>query len=121
MTDPKVLAEIHANSEGDNDNAEISFLAGYHARDEVTQEKLDELRRMHKGWLDNPDASKGQREDSTSILMLLNEIDRLKDVFWKIRSKSHSWVITQDTAHIKKPIHDSYRTLANEGLNKYDK
>lgn len=35
-----------------------------------------------------------------------------------IVAKSHSWLITEETGYIEKPIHDSYRSLAKDILLK---
>lgn len=45
------LADQHALSEGDNGNAEISFLAGYAARDEEVEKLKAELKEL-KGLFD---------------------------------------------------------------------
>lgn len=43
---------------------------------------------------------------------------RLREALNSIVAKSHSWVIRRETGHIEKPIHDSYRLIATEALEK---
>jgi hypothetical protein len=46
----------------------------------IPKEKLDQLRKWHEHWLsNNPFTSRGQLEDSGTIISLLNEIDRLNN------------------------------------------
>ncbi len=43
----------------------------------------------------------------------------LEEALFKIIGRSHSWVITRETGEIEKPIHDSYRNIADAALVKY--
>ena len=44
------------------------------------------------------------------------EIERLKEALNSVISKSHSWVICEETARIEMPIHESCRKLAQKAL-----
>jgi len=44
------------------------------------------------------------------------ENQRLRAALESIIAKSHSWLITQKTGPIEKPIHDSYREIARKAL-----
>lgn len=44
------------------------------------------------------------------------ELKVLREALESIIAMSHSWIITEDTAYILKPVHDSYRKRAREAL-----
>lgn len=45
-----------------------------------------------------------------------SRIKELEDGMVKIIGRSHSWVITESTVQIEKPIHDGYRAIASSAL-----
>jgi hypothetical protein len=47
-------------------------------------------------------------------------VQKLREALGRIISKSYSWIITIETGHTEKPIHDSYRIIAQEALTDAD-
>lgn len=43
----------------------------------MSEAKWEELRQQHQAWLERPHTSQGQRDDSATIVALLDELDRL--------------------------------------------
>ena len=42
------------------------------------------------------------------------------DALFNIKGQTHSWVMSEETAHIVKPIHDKYRMMADGALDKVE-
>ena len=49
---------------------------------------------------------------------LIKSLNIAVEALEKVRATSHSWVITERTGPIEKPIHDKYRSIAIDVLSK---
>jgi hypothetical protein len=55
---------------------------------------------------------------SEDIQWLLEKLEIAEYALESMIAKTHSWIITRDTAEIESPIHESYRNKAEEALKK---
>lgn len=75
------------------------------------------VKELEESYIENSVAyGEGIKLKDNTISELQSKLKTAEDKILSIIARSHSWVMKEETAYIEKPIHDSYRRLAQDAI-----